>query len=463
MIWITLLALGGDLSPAYALPPPSFGISAMSDPRTGAIVLEACRYYEKQGQVCQAIGRSEGYARPDLERILGPAIARDLAQSRGTRSLAEVDWLRGSLEAGELRAFPCAEDLSANEIARLRARYGRALVACEEALPRGGTPCPSRDPARDPGPRAALEPIHRLATPIARIAEAVEREADRELLEINVASIGGDAIRVSRNSQFSVSLPAGGRAKEFVVTITKDGEAMERDFQIVSLAPGEKMQLPLQLGPGGYQVTLGELVPGSLQKLPDGSVRVQGVGRRVLTVRNDDPVDRRGMIPSARAQSDAPDIQRVAREVLAQLPADSPPEARARAIHDWVLSHLDYTLEVTGRDALTTLRAGKSLCEGYASLTAALMRAANLPTVIVTGTLQGQAHAWNEVKIGETWYALDATANDGQSLIHNGERVDPRTTRDPAALAQLDQVRHKYFLRPVGELTEHVRLGVMIY
>lgn len=56
---------------------------------------------------------------------------------------------------------------------------------------------------------------------------------------------------------------------------------------------------------------------------------------------------------------------------------------------------------------------GLVVCLGYANAYSALMNAAGVPTVVVTGSvLDGGGHAWNKVNVDGTWLAVDTTWND---------------------------------------------------
>jgi transglutaminase-like putative cysteine protease len=107
---------------------------------------------------------------------------------------------------------------------------------------------------------------------------------------------------------------------------------------------------------------------------------------------------------------------------------------KALAIHDWVAGNIWYDTDAarTGRHddntALGTLRRGHAVCEGYAKLNAALLRAAGIPAKFVYGYVTGidglewptkklgpddSNHAWNEAFIDGRWVIIDATWDSG--------------------------------------------------
>lgn len=116
-------------------------------------------------------------------------------------------------------------------------------------------------------------------------------------------------------------------------------------------------------------------------------------------------------------------------------------------IHDWVCSNIwyDYDLLNDSTDnynvgALDTLHSKRSLCQGYASLTAALLRAVNIPAKVVNGYALGNGtdgqwnkktletkevnHAWNEAYVDGRWIVLDTTW-DSNNIYQDGEFYSP--------------------------------------
>ena len=104
---------------------------------------------------------------------------------------------------------------------------------------------------------------------------------------------------------------------------------------------------------------------------------------------------------------------------------------KARAIHDWVCTNIWYDMDAVNanklppEDALYTLKTGRAVCVGFASLTAALMRAAGIPCKMIDGfglnpgyaggwtaqRLKETNHTWNEAYVDGRWIFIDATWN----------------------------------------------------
>ncbi len=122
---------------------------------------------------------------------------------------------------------------------------------------------------------------------------------------------------------------------------------------------------------------------------------------------------------------------------------------RAKAIHDWVATNIYYNMDaersdnvVIGNnlfvDAIGTLNKQTSVCQGYADLTVALLRASGIPARTVIGYAltnpeeewdekkisagAGQNHAWVEAFLQERWVLMDPTW-DSRSIYYKGSGI----------------------------------------
>jgi transglutaminase/protease-like cytokinesis protein 3 len=102
---------------------------------------------------------------------------------------------------------------------------------------------------------------------------------------------------------------------------------------------------------------------------------------------------------------------------------------KARIIYAWIADNIDYDVpaylsgnygDVSPENVLQTR---KSVCSGYANLYKAVAKAMGLDAVVIEGYSKGSSyvigsateinHAWNGVKINNSWYLLDATWGAG--------------------------------------------------
>ena len=143
--------------------------------------------------------------------------------------------------------------------------------------------------------------------------------------------------------------------------------------------------------------------------------------------------------PSSDIQSDNQEIIDLANSITAGITNDYD---KAVAIHDWVCNNIYYDWDrylsgnYIGMDtsALGTLHSKRSVCDGYANLTAALLRAAGVPAKKISGFALGVSndywpenfdpnkdtnHAWNEFWANGRWVILDTTW-DSDNTWRNG-------------------------------------------
>lgn len=136
---------------------------------------------------------------------------------------------------------------------------------------------------------------------------------------------------------------------------------------------------------------------------------------------------RYGMEQSERAAIQNTLKQSVESVIASTVNDSMSPSDKAVALNNWVIANTVYdfdafTASTSGGDIspyLASWRAdglfssGLVVCLGYASAYSALMNAAGVPTVVVTGSVvSGGGHAWNKVDINGSWLAVDPTWND---------------------------------------------------
>ena len=104
-------------------------------------------------------------------------------------------------------------------------------------------------------------------------------------------------------------------------------------------------------------------------------------------------------------------------EVLAELSLDGLSDyEKAKEIYNYIAINVSYDYEHLGdssymlsHTAYAALIQKTAVCQGYASLFYRMAHEAGLSTRFVTGLVDGEAHAWNMVKIGDLYYYVDTT------------------------------------------------------
>ena len=92
------------------------------------------------------------------------------------------------------------------------------------------------------------------------------------------------------------------------------------------------------------------------------------------------------------------------------------------AAHDYIIRNCIYNVEGIENDSLTdddfepygVFVKGKAVCEGYAKAFKMLMGIADIDCVLVTGNVGEDdiPHAWNMIKLDNSWYHVDVTYDD---------------------------------------------------
>jgi transglutaminase-like putative cysteine protease len=128
------------------------------------------------------------------------------------------------------------------------------------------------------------------------------------------------------------------------------------------------------------------------------------------------PAERAALLaPSAYLQVTHPDIQAKAREIVAGATTD---DARVQALWGWVYGNLRIQGDIgLPRTALDVLREPVGMCRDYATLYAALARAAGIPTRVCAGIVYFRDrfyyHAWAESYAAGCWVPVDPTVAPG--------------------------------------------------
>ena len=143
---------------------------------------------------------------------------------------------------------------------------------------------------------------------------------------------------------------------------------------------------------------------------------------------------------------------------------------KALAIHDWVANNIYYDYDAyydraeAKVSAIEVLKDKRSVCQGYANLTSALMEAVNIPCHVVGGYALGLGtdgswdaqkvldlesnHAWNEAYIDGRWIIMDVTW-DSDNEYENGSIKSDKGLRsykyfDPSI--ELFSYNHQYIV-----------------
>lgn len=190
----------------------------------------------------------------------------------------------------------------------------------------------------------------------------------------------------------------------------------------------------LRFGPGEYEVIV------SVPEIKEGNrdyFRFFSVAK--FKVHSSVEADKRDILPSRGVQSDDPQIMNLANSLTKDLSTDL---EKAKAIYEYVAKNISYDVakmknnEFAWDDsALKTLEKKSGVCQDYAYLTIALLRASGIEARFVEGRAgenafgiaSAERHAWVEAKIDGRWMTMDPTW--GAGYIQNGSFVASYTEK----------------------------------
>ena len=107
--------------------------------------------------------------------------------------------------------------------------------------------------------------------------------------------------------------------------------------------------------------------------------------------------------------------------ILGKLSGSMSAYEKELAIHDALLNQCQYKEGNYPYSAYGALVEGMAVCEGYARAFQYLMHQTGISCMVVSGFGNGEAHAWNAVQIGSSWYYTDVTWDDpldGDGTLH---------------------------------------------
>ncbi|NLP49832.1 transglutaminase domain-containing protein [Bacillus sp. RO1] len=170
----------------------------------------------------------------------------------------------------------------------------------------------------------------------------------------------------------------------------------------------------LRFGPGEYEVTLS--VPEIKEENSD-FFRYYGFAKFQVTASAE---DKRDLLPSRGVQSDAPEIIKLAEELTADKDSN---RAKAKAVYEYVAKNVSYDVQKYKNNefewddsALKTLDSMTGVCQDYAYLAIALLRASGIEARYVEGRAGSPwpgNHAWVEANLDGEWVEMDPTWGSG--------------------------------------------------
>nr|WP_246569697.1 transglutaminase-like domain-containing protein [Lentibacillus saliphilus] len=222
------------------------------------------------------------------------------------------------------------------------------------------------------------------------------------------------------------SAPLAKHVDNVIVTVRQLDEQVESSYLIPVLDGEFSGEAFFRFGPGPYEILIS--VPNNVDNTDPSKYQyspVAVINHEVVGIS-----DERDLLPSWGIQSDHPKIKQLAQELTAGKPGE---RNQAKAIYSFVARHIAYDVAKAEADtfniadsALSALETGTGVCQDYAYLATALLRAAGINAHYVEGDA-GERHAWVEAHVNGEWIEMDPTW--GAGYVENG-RFYPHYTED---------------------------------
>lgn len=120
---------------------------------------------------------------------------------------------------------------------------------------------------------------------------------------------------------------------------------------------------------------------------------------------------------------------------------------KIKAIHDWIVSHVEYDKSLKHYTAYDAVTLGETVCQGYSLLGYKMLKEAGLTVLIAEGTVNTGEHAWNMVRVDGVWYHLDLTWDDPVGIAAASKDSSMQQNQPGEST-----IRYNYYLKTDEEL-----------
>jgi Transglutaminase-like superfamily len=228
---------------------------------------------------------------------------------------------------------------------------------------------------------------------------------------LKTPEVGGEKTDLTYKIKGSIDSTGKDANKTNVVFVQTEKDNLKAMYAIPVKDNEFEGEFFLRFGPGKYEVSL--MAPDFT--LTNGYVQ-HFVGVAGFTVENTNTKDQRFTLPSRGIQSDAPAIKALAKKITMNKKKE---KEKALAVYEYVAKNVSYDVDKLNNrtfefddSALKTLDEKKGVCQDFAYLAIALLRASGMEAQMVTG-YAGQNHAWVETKVDRSWLTMDPTWGSG--------------------------------------------------
>ena len=160
-------------------------------------------------------------------------------------------------------------------------------------------------------------------------------------------------------------------------------------------------------------------------------------------------------------------------ELLAGISISDSDYEKAKYVFEILIQNVDYDASMeNNQNIISVFLSRATVCQGYACATQYLLNHLGVPSTIVTGTAEGESHAWNLVRLDGCYYYMDTTWGnsrylDGSSQIEKyvnysylavtSEEISRTHVLDSSfPLPECTNMENNYFVREGKYFTEWI-------
>ncbi len=104
-------------------------------------------------------------------------------------------------------------------------------------------------------------------------------------------------------------------------------------------------------------------------------------------------------------------------ELLAGISVSNSDYEKAKYVFEILIQNVDYDASMeNNQNIISVFLSRATVCQGYACATQYLLNKLGVPSTIVTGTAEGESHAWNLVRLDRNYYYMDTTWGNSRYL-----------------------------------------------
>lgn len=134
-------------------------------------------------------------------------------------------------------------------------------------------------------------------------------------------------------------------------------------------------------------------------------------------------------------------VDRKVQSVLSEIITDDMNDyEKEKAIHDYIVTNVQYDTSLQEYSAYSALEKGKSVCQGYSLLMLKMLQSMGIKSIIVESIPMN--HVWNMVYIDNKWYHVDVTWDDQVSDLPNRIAYDYYNLTDDEISQNIKGNRH---------------------